>query len=59
MAIALNLISDSCHYDNRDYEFLTESSGVNGAKNLYIKGPFTEAERRNRNKRIYPLSELS
>lgn len=59
MAIALNLISDSCHYDNRDYEFLKESSGINGAKSLFIKGPFTEAERRNRNKRIYPLSELS
>jgi hypothetical protein len=59
MAIALNLISDSCHYDNHDYEILKESTSANGSKSLYIKGPFTEAERRNRNKRIYPLSELS
>lgn len=58
MSIALNLIGESCQYDNRDYEFVRES--VDGApKSLYIKGPFTEAERRNRNQRIYPLQELT
>jgi hypothetical protein len=59
MAIALNLIGENCQYDTRDYEFIKESENSGAPKTLYIKGPFTEANRRNRNQRIYPLEELS
>lgn len=59
MGIALNLIGETCQYDNKDYEFIRESSSSGAQKSLYIKGPFTEADRRNRNQRIYPLHELS
>ena len=59
MSIALNLIGETCQYDNRDYEFIKESEHAGAPKALYIKGPFTEADRRNRNQRIYPLHELS
>ena len=59
MAIALNLIGENCQYDTRDYEFIKESENAGAPKTLYIKGPFTEADRRNRNHRIYPLHELA
>lgn len=59
MAIALNLIGENCQYDTRDYEFVKESLSPDSPKSLYIKGPFTEANRRNRNRRIYPLEELT
>ena len=59
MSIALNLIGETCQYDQRDYEFVKESAHPGAPKTLYIKGPFTEADRRNRNQRIYPLHELS
>lgn len=59
MSIALNLIGETCQYDNRDYEFIKESEHAGAPKTLYIKGPFTEADRRNRNQRIYPLHELA
>lgn len=59
MAVPLNLIAESCQYDNKDYEFLRESETAGAPKSLYIKGPFTEANSRNRNQRIYPLDELT
>lgn len=59
MSIALNLIGETCQYDQRDYEFVKESAHPGAPKTLYIKGPFTEADRRNRNHRIYPLHELT
>lgn len=59
MAIALNLIGENCQYDTRDYEIIKESDSLDTPKSLYIKGPFTEADRRNRNHRIYPLAELT
>lgn len=59
MGIALNLIGETCQYDNRDYEIIKEEAHHGAQKSLYIKGPFTEADKRNRNQRIYPLRELS
>lgn len=45
-------------YDRQDYSIVKESVEGTGAKHLFIEGPFTEADKRNRNKRIYPLDEM-
>lgn len=58
MAKSLKLIVETPQYDSQDYDFITESDASTGTQHLYIKGPFTEAEARNRNKRIYPLQMM-
>lgn len=48
-------------YDRKDYNVVTESTENSlgeTVKHLYIEGPFTEADSRNRNRRIYPLDEM-
>lgn len=45
-------------YDRKDYELITESINGSEEKHMFIKGPYTEAEKRNRNRRIYPLMEM-
>lgn len=58
MAKALKLIAETPMYDIHDYvvEAVQQNSGEE--KHYYIEGPFTEANRRNRNQRIYPLEEM-
>lgn len=55
---ALKLIVEQPTYDRQDYELITEAVGSTGEKHMFIKGPFTEADSRNRNQRIYPLCEM-
>lgn len=45
-------------YDRDDYRIIKENVDGTSSKHLFIEGPFTEADTRNRNKRIYPLSEM-
>lgn len=58
MQKSLKLIVEQPTYDRKDYDVLTESVEATGEKHMFIKGPFTEAESRNRNQRIYPLNEM-
>ena len=44
--------------DRRDFSLIKESIEGSNEKRYYIEGPFTEAESRNRNQRIYPLQEM-
>lgn len=54
----LKLIVEQPTYDRKDYELITESINGSEEKHMFIKGPYTEAEKRNRNRRIYPLMEM-
>lgn len=48
-------------YDRQDYSLLKEdatNSFGEKVKHLFIEGPFTEADSRNRNRRIYPLEAM-
>lgn len=56
---SLNLIVETNNYDSKDYQFLWEEANMGKEKTLYIKGPYTQGDVRNRNERIYPLHELS
>ena len=56
MAEKQYLICDCVGYGN-DVEVLTESND-SGEKHLIIRGKFQEAERQNKNKRVYPHSVL-
>lgn len=58
MAKALKLIAETPQYDIHDYNILVEQKNSSDEKHYYIEGPFTEANRRNRNQRIYPLEEM-
>lgn len=58
MAKSFKLIAETPEYDLKDYEIIVEQKNHNEPKHLYIQGPFTEANRRNRNQRIYPLEEM-
>lgn len=55
---ALKLIVEQPMYDRKDYDVITESVDGSDKKQMYISGPFTEAESRNRNQRIYPINEM-
>ena len=43
---------------NEEVKILTEES-ENGSKNFYIEGIFMQAERKNRNGRMYPVDVLA
>ena len=58
MAKSFKLIAETPEYDIKDYDIIVEQKNPNEPKHLYIQGPFTEANRRNRNQRIYPLEEM-
>ena len=49
----MKLISEEAH----DIEFLTEAT-KNGGKNYFIEGVFMQAEKKNRNGRVYPMEVL-
>lgn len=53
-----HLITDNLKYDFKDFEVVRESATPGGEKRLYIAGPYTVANSRNRNQRIYPLDEM-
>lgn len=55
--IKYKLLGEHCEYDEKDYEVISESN-AQGEKHWYIQGPYTEADRRNRNGRVYPLTEM-
>lgn len=52
----LKLIVENPTYDRKDY--IVESVEQDGQKHMFIEGPYTEAESRNKNRRIYPLHEM-
>lgn len=58
MAKSYKLIAETPEYDIHDYVIERVQKNPNEPKHLYIEGPFTEANRRNRNQRIYPLEEM-
>ena len=58
MSKQYHLITEAPQHDIQDFDIVTESTGPNGAKRLFIKGPYTVANSRNRNRRIYPLEEM-
>jgi hypothetical protein len=43
---------------NEEIKFVTEETGESGKKNMYIEGIFMQAEQKNRNGRMYPLSVM-
>lgn len=45
-------------YSPSDYDIIVERKNNGEKKHFYIEGPFTEANKRNRNQRIYPLDEM-
>lgn len=55
---ALNLICETPSMSLDDYTVLIEQANPYSPKTWTITGPFTEANRRNRNNRIYPLEEM-
>ena len=50
----MKLISESIE----DIEYLLEDDAATGKQNYKIRGPFLQAEVKNRNGRIYPLPIL-
>jgi hypothetical protein len=40
---------------NEEVKFITEDAGEGGKKNMFIEGVFMQAEKQNRNGRMYPL----
>lgn len=58
MAKGLSLICERPNYDLKDYTVVCEQANSYTPKTWYISGPFTEAEKRNRNNRVYPLEEM-
>lgn len=40
-------------------EYVTEKTNASGSPTMYIKGPYMMADGVNRNKRMYPLAEMS
>lgn len=55
---AYNLIVETPEYTLDDYQVIVEHKNSNEPKHYFIEGPFTEANKRNRNQRIYPLEEM-
>lgn len=58
MRKAFKLIAEAPEYDLRDYVVEAVQKNPGEKKHFYIQGPFTEANRRNRNQRIYPLDAM-
>lgn len=54
--MALNLLVETP--TERDFEYIVEENTDNKKKNLYIQGVFMEAEKENKNRRIYPIEEM-
>ena len=48
----MKLISE---FTENDLEFITEQDKKTGSKNYKIRGIFAQAEKKNRNGRIYPM----
>lgn len=43
---------------SQELEYITEDANSSGKKNTYIRGPFMQAEKANRNNRMYPKGTL-
>lgn len=54
--MAHKLIVDNT-FDNKDMEILTEE--VNGVRDYFVKGPYMAADLLNKNKRRYPIEEMT
>lgn len=57
----LKLIIDHTNSDIKDYKisYITESINGQDTKSMYLEGPYTEADARNKNGRIYPYEILA
>lgn len=54
--MALNLLVETP--TEREFEYIVEENTDSKKKNLYIQGVFMEAEKENKNRRIYPIDEM-
>ncbi len=54
--MALNLLVETP--TEREFEYIVEENTDSKKKNLYIQGVFMEAEKLNKNNRIYPIDEM-
>lgn len=52
------LIVENPEHDIHDYIIEAVQKNPSEPKHYFIEGPFTEANRRNRNQRIYPIEEM-
>lgn len=55
--MSLNLLIETT--SDRDFDYIVEENNDTKKKNLYIQGVFMEAERVNKNNRIYPIEEMT
>lgn len=58
MNIPLKLVCEKPEFDIKDFTIIESSENTGSEKELFIQGPYTVANSRNRNKRIYPLEEM-
>lgn len=56
--IPLKLVCEKPEFDIKDFTIIESSENTGAEKNLFIQGPYTVANSRNKNKRIYPLEEM-
>lgn len=54
----LKLVCEKPEFDIKDFTIIESSENTGAEKQLFIQGPYTVANSRNRNKRIYPLEEM-
>jgi len=54
--MALNLLVETP--TEREFEYIVEENTDSKKQNLYIQGVFMEAEKLNKNNRVYPLEEM-
>ena len=55
--MAFNLLIEDV--DNTNFEYIVEEGTDNKRRSMFIQGVFMEAEKRNKNNRVYPINELS
>ena len=54
--MSLNLLIEDT--DNKQLEYIVEESTGSKKQTMYIRGTFMEAEKTNKNNRVYPLEEM-
>jgi len=55
--MAFNLLIEDV--DNTNFEYIVEEGTDNKRRSMFIQGVFMEAEKRNKNNRVYPINELN
>ena len=55
--MSLNLLIETS--TEQDFDYIVEENTDSKKRNLYIKGVFMEAEKVNKNNRVYPIEEMT